>query len=853
MAKVTIKGKKVKGTKKKDKINWLNQKAWKKALSVFANNGNDVINFKKSKFKNKLYGQNGNDTIYGGKGNETIDGGSGNDKLYGYNGNDKIYGGKGKDTINAGTGKNKIYHNAGDGNDVIQNGKGTDTLVVNGINPIDEITATPVGNDLVITRTNGELITLKDYMKGNHSVKYVQYGGKTVKTEQLRNLVYSGDKTVNGTPWHDDIYTTFKRVAPQEHPQVLAGAGNDNIFITEESDYPEVYLGKGNDTITLQSEKPNVRIYFENGDDNNTITGLYDGMDTSAYIYLVSNSLFRKYNFNKFDYNLNYILGTMDGDDLVLKLTGGETFTVKNYNILNEDIKTIIYSNTTVYTRPLLYDLKLEDDFVFLPETSVTITDSNSNKTIIAPDVNFARTFNISGTKNEVLIKGQNTQTINICGNENIVYAENTGSADNIANHNQVYINSNKNYVYLGGGQYSTVTIADNLNNNQITIYGAGNTVNTSAGGLGGFVTSYATGEGQSYGCNIIYLKGDRDRALLYEGDHEIHLTGNYDKYISSYKAHKVDVYGIETTDTLIWNYFDSDNYAATTFEHYAGWKDTTTNEDHISVKHLDANGNIINSNNNILNIYGTWAGIEFSLDNVTVANNIQIEARPSDGDSSRESLNELSQYVDMSKDNINHDYTLGNHILGIADSVYIKGTTDTDIYRTNCVLLDLNKKYIIDDDGGTDTFWLSQSKGSFKFFFDVNRNGKVVGSDLYIFSGDGGEVNDFMAFVTNKGNLTPDEDYIIIKNYFNPNGTNNVNTGTGYVEWIGDNNNYYAHSNLINNIAQQVSSWLSANTSYSSVSDMFDSTTTTTDQLYALGYSYTNNWTAAGNWNYYT
>ena len=85
------KGSKVTGTKKADKIAWSSSSAWKKALTVKAGAGNDVINFKKSKYKNNLYGEAGNDKIYGGIKD------------------DKIWGGKGNDIINAGKGKNTLY------------------------------------------------------------------------------------------------------------------------------------------------------------------------------------------------------------------------------------------------------------------------------------------------------------------------------------------------------------------------------------------------------------------------------------------------------------------------------------------------------------------------------------------------------------------------------------------------------------------------------------------------------------------------------------------------------------------------------------------------------------------------
>ena len=108
MAKITPKGKTVTGTKKKDKIVHTGKGAWKTTLTVNAGAGNDLINFKKSKYKNKIYGEAGKDTIYGGKKNDKIYGGKGNDTITGGNGNYTIYGEQGRDTIDVGNGKNLV-------------------------------------------------------------------------------------------------------------------------------------------------------------------------------------------------------------------------------------------------------------------------------------------------------------------------------------------------------------------------------------------------------------------------------------------------------------------------------------------------------------------------------------------------------------------------------------------------------------------------------------------------------------------------------------------------------------------------------------------------------------------------
>ncbi len=92
---------------------------------VFGNNGNDT-----------LRGLSGNDTLYGGSGDDVMDGGTENDMLYGGTGRDNMSGSDGNDTLDGGKGVDRIYGNRGndriyaaDGyNDIIDGGKSTDVL-----------------------------------------------------------------------------------------------------------------------------------------------------------------------------------------------------------------------------------------------------------------------------------------------------------------------------------------------------------------------------------------------------------------------------------------------------------------------------------------------------------------------------------------------------------------------------------------------------------------------------------------------------------------------------------------------------------------------------------------------------
>ena len=195
------KGKKVTGTKKKDKITWTSNKLWKKALTVKAGAGNDVINFKKSNYKNTLYGDAGDDKIYGGKktdkiyggkgkdklygyggddvikggaGNDYIDGGAGNDKIYGESGTNTLIGGAGNDVIYSGSGSDKIYYSKNSGNDVVYNSNNKDTIVFRNIDFSEGYDLGKNGNDLIIYQGadnhNGS-VTLKNYFTQNASTR----------------------------------------------------------------------------------------------------------------------------------------------------------------------------------------------------------------------------------------------------------------------------------------------------------------------------------------------------------------------------------------------------------------------------------------------------------------------------------------------------------------------------------------------------------------------------------------------------------------------------------------------------------------------------------------------------------
>ena len=277
------KGKKVTGTKKKDKITWTNSKPWKTNLTVKAGAGDDVINFSKSssKYKHKIYGEAGKDVIKGGKGKDIIDGGTGNDKIYGNAGNDVLKGGKGNDYINGGAGNDKIYGQystnrlyGGTGKDIIYAGTGTDNIwggkdddiiyANKGVNVVN--ISKGDGNDKIRGVASSKKLTLNlgtglanviAYKSGSNVVFERKYSDTYSEYTTLENFNYDTTKdkvfvNYNGKsvslssvyiPNYDPVKFVFKQL----------GDGGELYDAGASSKSQIVYGGAGNDTIITAS------------------------------------------------------------------------------------------------------------------------------------------------------------------------------------------------------------------------------------------------------------------------------------------------------------------------------------------------------------------------------------------------------------------------------------------------------------------------------------------------------------------------------------------------------------------------------------------------------------------------
>jgi len=226
---------------------------------------------------NKIVGSDGANALSGGAGNDTLIGGKGSDRLAGGTGDDSYdvdssgdtvmeLAGEGEDTVFTslttyklganvenlayngkgtsfnGTGNELANHIIGSiGRDVLSGGAGNDTLVGNGGIDLldggagediavlsgarsDYVVTRPNANDIVLTRSSTEIVTLR-------TVESVQFSDGTISVKSLIENVISpfadyltgtnGDDTLNGAAGADTM---------------AGGAGNDHYVVDVSSD-----------------------------------------------------------------------------------------------------------------------------------------------------------------------------------------------------------------------------------------------------------------------------------------------------------------------------------------------------------------------------------------------------------------------------------------------------------------------------------------------------------------------------------------------------------------------------------------------------------------------------------------
>ncbi|TNJ36171.1 calcium-binding protein, partial [Phaeobacter sp. B1627] len=99
----------------------------------------------------------------------------------------------GNDVLNGGEGGDVYQYSLGDGNDLIvdwDNDAGVvDRLVLNGISAADVSFASTGGEDLVVTFSNGERVTVRDHFAehDDNTIEEIEFSDGILSTAAIRN------------------------------------------------------------------------------------------------------------------------------------------------------------------------------------------------------------------------------------------------------------------------------------------------------------------------------------------------------------------------------------------------------------------------------------------------------------------------------------------------------------------------------------------------------------------------------------------------------------------------------------------------------------------------------------------
>ncbi len=200
-----------------------------------------------------LAGTAGDDLLIGSAGADTLDGGAGNDLLKGGFGDDTyVFGvGYGQDTIHED--KISVHHSQ------------ADKISFDATVAVADVTVTQAGNDLVLTLSSGDVLTVKDhfYTEYNRIESFEFSDGTVLSRVQIEGMISGapGLPTINGTSADDTINGTGD-------DEIIDGKeGNDTINAKNGDDI--LIGGLGDDT--LNGDRGSDTFIWGSGVGNDTI------------------------------------------------------------------------------------------------------------------------------------------------------------------------------------------------------------------------------------------------------------------------------------------------------------------------------------------------------------------------------------------------------------------------------------------------------------------------------------------------------------------------------------------------------------------------------------------------------
>ena len=289
--------------------------------NIYGQNAAKALTINGNGSANEIFGGSGADTLSGGAGADRLFGQSGSDALYGDAGNDKLYGNAGNDKLYGGAGDDTLYGQSGE--DELTGGAGNDTFVHYKTYDNDTITDYTAEEDTIdiasgyISKT--VLVNSSKDVKftvGEGSVTVQNGAEKTISIKDSRgSFTVSGVTITLGSDFGGTIsaagyLATVNSINGQNSEKALTinGNGNDNVIYGGNA-ADNLYGGAGNN-------------YLYGGDDsdvfafNSSSTGNNVIKDFEADII-------------KFNSNIGYSNGTVEGDDVLLTLTNGGSIIIE--------------------------------------------------------------------------------------------------------------------------------------------------------------------------------------------------------------------------------------------------------------------------------------------------------------------------------------------------------------------------------------------------------------------------------------------------------------------------------------------------------------------------------------------
>ena len=816
------------------------------------------------------------------------------------------------DSILIGTAKNDIltpakgnnYIFASEGVDTINSGVGVDTLVFTNERLEGDHDNPPTieakwsedsedSKDLIITAQNSSItMVLKDYGLGNHSAQWIMVGDEKIRIDSIvgPNIVDFDGSTplARGTSRSDGI--EINSVGTHRYPTYISSyEGDDIISLTNVVNFG-VDAGKGNDLLIMNGNSyGEVRLVAGNGDD--TFYGIENADSRYSVVLnaqiegprgtcLGDDLLLRKVG------NHEFILGEQDGDNLVIKLTSGENFTVVDYFKSNDNFGKLKFVYRTadgeIDVRPIIAYL--------LPEipTVVDLDMINNTYEDLSDKLHFISAteeglYNVKlgdGSNNQIKIGSEEADElldaqVNIevgNGDNNFIDLYKTGSFTGVTvgdgNYNYIYMGSTYNEDALPPKTYANINVGHG-DGNEVDIWNDGTTILKIGNGQDNYVYTYGNGN------TIINSSVDTDTDDTTLGSCYFGVGKNSGENcstttITSYGNDTICGYG--TVDLYVKNGATSEKLVETDFrDRDVETKSRTTinldnssfkNNIQIGVGNDDYTSYIIfnkTSNDSYDFVYGAmdsdWNEVDgevlikgayaynesedewqFRFDEDTLFKNLETEA-------THGLSNEYELYF---MDNLGHNYDLYSIPDFSSKGLYIKGSESDDEYWYEFENLTIKEK------GGEDTLTINPLSDTqyFKFFYDIDKDGNV-GNDLIFASEYSGNAQLSKLFNIDE-EVRNSADYLTIKDYFLTEGgsienicakdLSNADVKLNYDALVRTENFTWGGSDVeTSTIIQNVVAWLQSNNSYESAMDAIENCKDQ-DALNSLMSCYTNN-----------